>query len=163
MPKKISIAPILIVIGITAVLQLALIGIDCQQTPVEVAKAFAGEYYYLDGNMQNHLCADLARDGDLVDSYLFSKKKEASQLGFSTNYLRRKFTKLHVRVVESDKDKMTVHLTGTTRVCINPAFMVVGELFGIGKDYAVDETLELVKEGHQWRVCGTPFGLAPKA
>jgi hypothetical protein len=163
MPKKISIAPIVIVIGIAVVLQLALIGIDCQQSPVEVAKTFASEYYYLDGNMQNHLCADLAKDGELVDSYLYSKEKEASELGFSTNYLRRKFTKLHARVVESDKDKMTVHLTGTTRVCINPAFMVVGELFGIGKDYAVDTTLELVKEGNQWRVCGTPFGMTPGA
>jgi hypothetical protein len=163
MPKKISIAPILIVIGITAVLQLALIGIDCHQTPVEVAKAFASEYYYLDGNMQNHLCTDLAKDGELVDNYLYSKKKEASQQGFSTKYLRRKFTELHVHVVESDKDKMTVHLMGTTRVCINPAFMVVGELFGIGKDYPVDETLDLVKEGNQWRVCGTPFGLTPGA
>jgi hypothetical protein len=163
MPKKISIAPFLIAIGIAAVLQLALIGIDCQQTPAEVAKAFAGDYYYLDDNMQNHLCADLAEDGELVDSYLFSKEKEAAQRGLGTNYLRRKFTKLHVRVVESGEEKMTVHLTGTTRVCINPAFMLVGKFFGLGDDYAVDETLELVKEENQWRVCGAPFGMAPEA
>lgn len=163
MPKKSDIAPLFIVIGIAAVLQLALIGIDCQQTPVKVAKAFASDYYYLDDEMQNLLCADLAKDGELIDNYLFSKEKEANQRGFGTNYLRHKFTKLHVRVVEPGKDKITVHLTGTTRVCINPAFMMVGRLFGIGKDYAVDETLELVKENNQWRVCGTPFGMAPEA
>jgi hypothetical protein len=162
MPKKNDIAPLFIVIGIAVVLQLALIGIDCQQTPVKVAKAFASDYYYLDGGMQNHLCADLAKDGELIDNYLFSKEKEARQRGLGTNYLRHKFTKLHVSVVEPGEDKITVHLTGTTRVCINPAFMMVGRLFGIGKNHAVDETLELVKENNQWRVCGTPFGMAPE-
>ena len=163
MPKKINIAPLFIVIGIAIVLQLALIGIDCQQTPVKVAKAFASDYYYLDADMKDHLCADLASDGELVSTFLYSKEKEASQRGLSTNYLRHKFTKLHVSVVESSEDKMKVHLTGTTRVCINPPFMMVGKLFGIGNDYAVDETLELVKENTQWRVCGTPFEISPEA
>ena len=158
MPKKLDIAPLLIVIGITVVLQLALIGIDCRETPVKVAKAFASDYYY-----QDYLCEDLAKDGELVNNYLISKEKEAYQRGLGTNYLRHMFTKLHVSVVEPGEDKMTVHLTGTTRVCINPAFMMVGRLFGIGQDYAVDETLELVKEGKKWRVCGTPFGLSPEA
>ena len=163
MPKKIDLAPLFIVVGITVVLQLALIGIDCRQTPVDVAKAFAGDYYYLDAGMQDHLCADLAEDGELVENYLYQKEKEASQRGFSTSYLRHKFMKMHVSVIESGEDTMKVHLTGTTRVCINPAFMLVGKLFGIGKDHPVDETLELIKENNQWRVCGTPFGLTPEA
>ena len=74
MPKKFDIAPLLIVIGIAVVLQLALIGIDCQQTPVKVAKAFASDYYYLDKDMQAYLCADLAEGGELVNNYLYSKK-----------------------------------------------------------------------------------------
>lgn len=163
MPKKLDIAPLLIVIGITVVLQLGLIGIDSQETPIKVAKAFASDYYYLDADMQDYLCEELAGDGELVDNYLFSKQKEASLRGLGTNYLRHMFTKLHVSVVEPGEDKMTVHLAGTTRVCINPAFMIVGKLFGIGQDYAVDETLELVKEGKKWRVCGSPFGLNPEA
>ncbi len=163
MPKKLDIAPFIIVIGIAVVLQLALIGIDCQQTPVKVAKAFASDYYYLDADMQDYLCEELAADGELVENFLFSKEKEASQRGLGTNYLRHMFTRLHVTVVEPGEDKMTVHLTGTSRVAINPAFMMVGRLFGIGQDYAVDQTLELVKEGKDWRVCGTPFGLNPEA
>ncbi len=163
MPKKLDIAPLLIVIGIAVVLQLALIGIDSQETPVKVAKAFASDYYYLDADMQDYLCEELAADGELVSNYLISKEKEAFQRGLGTNYLRHMFTKLHISVVEPGDDKMTVHLTGTTRVCINPAFMMVGRLFGIGQNYSVDETLELVKEGKKWRVCGTPFGLSPEA
>jgi len=163
MPKKLEIAPMLIVLGIAVVLQLALIGIDSQETPVKVAKAFASDYYYLDADMQDYLCEDLAADGELVDNYINSKEIEASQRGLGTNYLRHMFTKLKVSVVESGEDKMTVHLSGTTRVCINPAFMMVGRLFGIGQNYSVDETLEMVKEGKRWRICGTPFGLSPEA
>ena len=163
MPKKFDIAPLFLIIGIAVVLQLALIAVDCRQTPVKVAKAFAGDYVYLDADMQNHLCADLAEDGEMVNNFLYSKEKEAGHRGLETKYLRKKFTIRHARVVEPGEDKMAIHLTGTTRVCINPAFMLVGKLFGIGKDYPVDETLELVKENNQWRVCGTPFGMAPEA
>lgn len=163
MPKKIDLSPLFIVIGIAIVLQLALIGVDCQQTPVDVAKSFASDYFYLKAEMQDHLCTELAEDGELVDNYLYQKEKEASQRGLGINYLRHKFVKLHASVVESDDTTMRIHLTGATRTCINPAFMLVGKLFGIGKEYAVDETLELVKENDQWRVCGTPFGLSPEA
>jgi len=160
MSNKLNLAPLFIVVGIAVVLQAALIGIDCRQTPISVAKDFAGAYYYLDADMQDYLCEGLAENGEAVDRYLFGKTAEASRRGLSTNYLRHKFLKMHVDVVESGDESMTVHLTGSTRVCINPAFMLVGKLFGIGHDYPVDATLELVKENDQWRVCGEPFGLA---
>lgn len=160
--KKIKPAPLVIVVVIAAVLQLGLIGADCQQSPTKVAKNFASAYYYLDSDMQDYLCADLAEDGEVVNNYLYQKETEAFQRGFSTHYLRHKFLKMHVSVVDSEKDTMKVHLTGTTRVCINPAFMLVGKLFKIGNDYHVDETLELVKENKKWRVCGNPLGLSPQ-
>lgn len=160
--KNISAAPLIAVVVITAVLQLGLIGWECRETPLSVAKNFADAYYYLDSDMQDYLCADLAEDGEAVDDYLFQKRTEASQRGLGTNYLRHKFTKMHVNVVDSDQDTMKIHLTGTTRVSINPAYMLVGKLFKIGDDHPVDETLELVREDNKWRVCGTPFGLSPQ-
>lgn len=163
MPNKLNLAPLAIVVGIAVALQLGLIGLDCQATPASVAKKFASAYYYLDADMQDYLCASLAEKGLAVDSYLQQKKIEASQRGLSTKYLRHKFLHLHASVVSADKDKMKIHLTGTTRVCINPAFMLVGKLFRLAQDYPVDETIELIKENDQWRVCGTPFGLNPQA
>ena len=162
MSNKLNFAPLFIVVGIAVVLQAVLIGIDCRQTPITIAKGFAGAYYYLDADMQDYLCTDLAKDGEVVNSYLAEKSAEASRRGLSTNYLRHKFLKMHVDVVESGEENMTVHLTGSTRVCINPAFMLVGKLFGIGYDYPVDATLELVKENDRWRVCGEPLGLSPQ-
>ena len=158
--KNISPTPLIVVVVIAAVLQLGLIGADCRETPIKVAKSFAGAYYYLDADMQDYLCAGLADNSDMVDDYLYEKSIEAYQRGLSTNYLRHKFLKMHASVVASDKDTMKVHLTGTTRVCINPAYMLVGKLFNVGDDHHVDETLELVKENNKWRVCGTPFGLS---
>lgn len=160
--KKIKLTPLVIAVVIAAVLQLGLIGADCRQTPTKVAKNFARAYYYLDSDMQDYLCAGMAEDGKVVNDYLYQKETEAFQRGLSINYIRRKFLKMHVRIVDCDKDTMKVHLTGTTRVCINPAFMLVGKLFNIGNDYPVDETLELVKENKKWRICGNPFGLSPQ-
>ncbi len=159
MAKKIDFAPFAILIGIAIVVQLALIGADSVQTPAKVARSFAEAYYYLNPGMQDYLCADLAEDGQVVGNYLYQKEREASQRGFPTNYLRQKFTKIHLTAAESGEGTAKFHLKGTTRVCINPAYMVVGKLFGFGQNYPVDETIELVKEDGQWRVCGNPFGI----
>ena len=161
MAKKINPAPFAIVIGIAVVLQLALIGIDCQQTPDLVARNFTEAYYALNPDMQNYLCASLT-EKDVVDRYLYQKEQYASSRGFSTNYMRRAFTKLHVNMEEAGDTTVTIHVHGTTRVCINRPFMIVGKLFGIGRDYPVDEHIEVVKENGRWRVCGNPFGIDPQ-
>ncbi len=159
MAKKTDLAPFAIVICIAIVLQLALIGADCRQTPDRIARNFAQAYYSIDPQMQDYLCTGLA-ENDVVGNFLYQKKQEASQRGFSTNYLRHKFTKLHIKVVESGDTTMTLHLKGTTRVCINTPFMIVGKLFGIGRDYPVDAHIDLVKENDKWRVCGNPLGIS---
>ena len=163
MPKKLNLAPFAIVIGIAIVLQLALIGADCRQTPVKVAKRFADAYYAIDADMQDYLCRDLARDGELVRDYLYAKQQEASRRGFRTSFLRHKITTAHIQLMDQSEDRVKVHLKGTTRVCIHPAFMLIGKLFNLGRDYPMDETIELIKDDGQWRVCGNPFGLNPQA
>ncbi len=158
MANKINPAPFAIVIGIAAILQLALIGIDCQQRPDRVARNFTEAYYALNPDMQDYLCASLVERG-AVDRYLYQKKQQASERGLSTNYLRQAFTKLHLKVEETKDTAMTFHVQGTTRVCINRPFMIVGKLFGLARDYSVDEHIEVIKENGRWRVCGNPFGI----
>jgi hypothetical protein len=161
MAKKINPAPFAVVIGIAVVLQLALIGIDCQQTPDTVVRNFAEDYYSLDPDMQDYLCTSLVDKG-IVDQYLYHEKQQAAQRGFSVGYMRKAFTELHTDVEKPGATEMTIHLHGMTRVCINRPFMIVGKLFGIGRNYPVDENIHLVKENGQWRVCGNPFGINPK-
>ena len=159
MAKNIKPVPLAITIVVAVILQFALIAADCVQNPTKVARNFAEAYYYLDADMQDYLCADLAKKEQVVDSYLYRKNLEASQRGLPVNYLRQKFIKMHLSVAASGPDTVKLHLEGTTRVCINPVFMLVGKLFQIGQDYSVDERIELIKENGQWRVCGNPFGI----
>ncbi len=161
MAKKIDLAPFAIVIGVAVVLQLALIGADSRQTPAKIARQFAEAYYYINPEMQDYLCHDLADKG-VVDNFLYKTKQDASQRGFSTDYLRQKFTKMHLIATQTGDTTMTVHLMGTTRTCIHAPFMVVGKIIGIGRDYHVDAHIDLVKENGHWRVCGNPFGINSK-
>jgi hypothetical protein len=159
MPNRINLAPLAIVIGIAIVFQLALIGADCRQTPVKVAKRFAEAYYAIDADMQNYLCGELAEGGELVGDYLYAKQQEASLRGFDTSFLRHEIIEVHMQTVEASDDSVTIHMAGTTRVCINRSFMIIGKLFQISHDYPMEATIELKKENGQWRVCGNPFGL----
>jgi hypothetical protein len=70
------------------------------------------------------------------------------------------FTELNLKTVHQDENSIEFHVEGITRVAINPAFMVIGKLFRIGKNYPVEATLDLVKEDNGWKVCGTPFDRA---
>lgn len=153
------IAPFAVLIAVFVVLQAALIGLDCQQGPATVAKAFAKDYYYLDEDMQKWLCSSEGDSGEAVQAFLNSKRDEAAQRGFDVSYLRHMFTHIHVKTIEQSEDSASVHLNGTTRVAINPAFMIVGKLFRIGENYHVDETIDLIKENGRWRVCTKALGL----
>lgn len=153
------IIPVVVLVVVFLVLQLAFLAADCRQTPTSVAEHFTKDYFYLDADMQKYLCQNLAADGETVDNYLYRKHEEAAQRGLPTKYLRHMFTKLHFKTVHQDDTSAEIHLQGTTRVAINPVFMVIGKLFFIGEDYPVEATLDLVKEKSGWRVCGTPFNL----
>lgn len=159
MGQRTNLAPFAVVIGIAIVLQLALIGAECRQTPAKVAKAYTSAYYYLDADMQDYLCSDLSANGEAVDNYLHQKSTEASQRGLAITYLRHKFMQMHLETVHATDTTAEIHISGTTRVCINPLYMLVGKLFQLGQDHPVSGTVELVKENGQWRVCGSALGL----
>lgn len=154
-----KLAPFGLVIGLAVILQLTLVVLDCNQTPSKVARSFADAYYYLDANMKKYVCGALQEESDAVGNYLYQKQIEASQRGLSTNYLRHKLVHAHLETIESGDTTARIHLTGKSRVCINPAFMLVGKYFQLARDYPVDETIELVKEDGRWRVCGGSFDL----
>jgi len=56
-------------------------------------------------------------------------------------------------------DSAVVSLKGERRRTINPVFGLVARWFGLGERHPVEETLNLVKEGGRWKVCGKPFQL----
>lgn len=145
-------APFVVLVVLFLALQPALVALDCRQTPASVAKQFVEDYYYLDPDMDKWLCTQVVETG-WVDDYLHGKASEAAQRGFATKYLRRMFTEMHVETVVGAEDSAVVLVRGNLRTAIYPAFMVVGKMFRIGRDYEVDTTINLVRENGRWRVC----------
>ncbi|MCP4749046.1 MAG: hypothetical protein GY874_23370 [Desulfobacteraceae bacterium] len=159
MDRQNQLIPFVFLLFIAALIQVAMIAADCYQSPARVAKEFTKAYFYLDEDMQNYLCKSLAADGEAADNYLYQKQYDSGQRGLSSNYVRHLFTKMHLEIVDQSEKLTKVHVKGTTRVAINPVYMVIGKLFFIGKDHHVDTILELVKEEGGWKVCNNPFGL----
>jgi len=56
-------------------------------------------------------------------------------------------------------DTAVVTLKGERRRTINPVFGLVARWFFMGEVHPVEATLNLVKEGDRWKVCGQPFRL----
>jgi len=74
--------------------------------------------------------------------------------------VRKMVTHLETETVAQNDESATIHLAGHSRTCINPVFTYIAKLFHIGQQYTFEETLNLIKEDGQWKVCGTPFGLS---
>ncbi len=151
--NRFNFKPFISLIVILIVGQFILISVDRRQSATRVAKAFIESYYYLDPAMQNFLCAQNTDSGQAVATYLQRVADEAALRGYDINYMRRMFTKIHLKPIAQDEKSARIHISGNTRTAINPAFMLIGDLFNIGSDYPVDATLELVNENGQWRVC----------
>lgn len=147
-------APFILLIVLFVLLQPILILVDSRQTPESVAKAFVKDYYGLDPAMEKWLCRQMVARVDVVDNYLYDKYFEATQRGFEIEYLRHMFTHLDLTTISREDDAARVHVTGTTRVAINPIYMLIGKWFGLGQNHPVDLTLDLVKENGHWRICG---------
>ena len=145
-------APFIVLVVVFIVLQPVLVVLDCRQTPASAAKQFVEDYYYLDPDMEKWLCESVV-EAQWVEAYLQSKTDEAAQRGLSAKNLRRMFTEMHVETVAAQDGSAVVQIKGTLRTAIYPAFMVVGEIFGIGQNYDVDTTLNLIKENGRWKVC----------
>jgi hypothetical protein len=146
-------APFVVLVVLFVVLQPVLVVLDCRQTPASVAKQFVEDYYYLDPDMEKSLCGQ-AVETQFVETYLQSKADEAAQRGFSIKTLRCMFTHIHLETLTEQEDAAVVQVKGTLRTAIYPAFMVIGKMFGIGQNYNVETTINLIKEDGRWRVCG---------
>jgi hypothetical protein len=145
-------APFVVLVVLFIVLQPVLVVLDCRQTPASVAKQFVEDYYYLDPDMEKFLCDQVAAT-EWVDTYLQAKTDEAARRGLSTKNLRRMFTHLQLETLVAEDDAAVVQVKGTLRTAIYPAFMVVGKMFGIGRNYDVETTINLTRENGRWRVC----------
>jgi hypothetical protein len=81
-------------------------------------------------------------------------------VGFDRNYMRSRLYSVHTEILNLSDSQATVHISAERKRNITPLFTIIARLFSIGETYHVDETLRLVKEDGQWKVCGKAFSLA---
>ena len=151
------------VVGVFVVLQGLLICVARVDSPVEAAVDFTKAYFMLDGDsMTELLCREIVEDEevDLVDDYLNSVADKARSMGFSPSYMRNQLSHISTEVQITDENQAKVKITGERLRSINPVFAIVGKLFFLIESHKVDETLTLVKEDNEWKVCGKPFSLS---
>ncbi|MGD8882343.1 MAG: hypothetical protein PVI82_10665 [Desulfobacterales bacterium] len=151
------------VIVIAVILQVILISVGKVDSPAEAAVEFTKAYFMLDGtSMAERLCSELSEDeeADIVGGYLYHSAEKARAMGFSPSYMRNQLSHVKTKIRMTDENTAKVRITGERLRCINPVYAIIGRLFFLIETHEVDETLTLVKEDGEWRVCSKPFSLS---
>ncbi len=133
--------------------QVLLVTADSKETPGRAAEEFTRAFFKLDPAMTERMCADLAADAEAVDMLIHDVAQQARARGFSPGYMRMQLFGVQASVVEQDEQTAQVHLNSEMRRSIHPVFAAFAKMWGLGQAYQLDETLDLVKEGDQWKVC----------
>ena len=146
-----SILAVVVLLGI--VVQVALVGMDSKETPGRTAQAFARSFFKLDPAMTDYMCADLAADEEAIDNLIHEASVTARARGFSPGFMRMQLFHLQASVLMQDDQNAQVQLSSEMRRSIHPAFAAFAKMWGLGESHHLNETLDLVKEGDQWKVC----------
>ncbi len=162
MANRSNISAWILVVILAVCLQVVFVFADCKQTATGTALDFSKAYFLLDTEMGRYLCSELAGDEDesAAANYLQAKTDEAAARGFGTGMVRQTIYHVKAKTLVQDAESATIHVKGLRRTCIHPVFAYVAKLFGLGQTQAFEDTLELVKENGQWKVCGSPYGLS---
>jgi hypothetical protein len=144
------------------IVQIALGFLDQKETPVKVAVEFSKAYFNLDPSMKDYLCDAYAADeeADIVADYIEQVTDEARVVGYEPDYMRFRLFSIHPEIVSRSEDEVQVHIKAVRKRNINPVFTIIAKLFFIGETHPVDETLMLIKEDGEWRVCGRAYDLS---
>jgi hypothetical protein len=149
------------IIMLALILQVVLAVADQRDNPEKAAVEFAEAYFWLDPSMADRLCKNLTQgaENSPVQSYLERIDQEARSLGYEFNYMKQGLYHIEAKTTLKNADTAVVTLKGERRRTINPVFGLVARWFFMGEVHPVEATLNLVKEGDRWKVCGKPFRL----
>ncbi len=139
--------------------------IDHRNMPNLVAAEFSKAYFQLDPSMAKKICTERLTAGNgvnLVDQYIYQAAQEAKNRGFNANFMQQKLYNITTEIISKTWETAQVRITGQRRVAINPVYPLVTKLFNLGATHEVDETIELVKENGEWKVCGNFFNFPVK-
>jgi len=152
---------IILVLIIGFVIQLLFSMADAVDTPNKAVVEFSKAYFELDKSMTKRICKKqlASEDVDVIDEYLYSAANTAMERGFDINFLKNKLYHIETETISKNDTEAQIRITGKIRVAINPVYPLVAKLFDIGSTHEVDETIRVIKEDGQWKVCGKLYSL----
>ncbi len=132
---------------------------DGRETPSRAVAEFSKAYFKVDQSMAARICTERLTlgDVDLVDKYIYMTAQKAKKLGFTTDFMKYKLYNIEIETLSQSDTNAQLRITGKRRVAINPVYPIVTKLFNLGGTCEVDETINVVKEDGQWKVCGNFF------
>lgn len=150
-----------IILGV--ILQVLFCWADTKDTPHKAVAEFAKAYFLLDSSMSDRLCNELqpAEDNDFISNYIDRISEKAKRRGFELKCMKYHLYHISTSTVSEDGNHAAIRIVCKKRLSINPLYMVVASMFDLGKTYDLDEVIDVVNEGGQWKVCGKPFSLLP--
>jgi hypothetical protein len=154
MMKDNRLITIALVILLGIFLQVMLIFADLQDTPVKAAIEFTKGYYKYDESLLSKRLCEAKRvvdDVDVIDRYLYQKKQEASDQGYSLWWMKNNLKHVEVETLDKSIDHATVRLSGEAGSSLR-------SFFG-GETYEFEEELELVRDKDHWKVCSEAYDL----
>ena len=162
MANRSNVSAWILVVALAVCLQVVFVFADCKQTATGTAIDFSKAYFLLDPDMDQYLCNELIGDDSesVAAAHIWAMTNQAGKRGFGIGMVRRTITHLDTETLAQDGESATIHLSGNSRTCIHPVFAYVAKLFHLGQTFTFEETLELIKEDGQWKICGTPYGLS---
>ncbi len=159
MKKSSLLAPILGIVVIGILFQLALVHVYRIDTPQKAAVEFLTKYYKLDASMADRLCAESksGEEADPVAMYIEKVTNQAQKRGFGLNYMKYRLFDIETSSVKSGDNSFKVHITAEKDRAPRAAFPFVARIFELSKVEKIDKELTLKKEDNKWRVCDFEF------
>ena len=149
------------VVIVAFILQVVLVIASNKQRPSDAAVDFSKAYFMLDEDMARSLCSEINENEevDVVGEYLQRVADDARANGFGVNWMKMALSHIETKTEMVDDNTAEVNITCRRRRSINPIFAIVAKIFSLGETYHVEDTLTVVNEDGQWKVCGQPFDL----
>ncbi len=158
--KKVRVVFVMILLGIF--FNASFVLADSTQSPSQVAVEFSKAYFKLDPSMKELLSEERQINEDEVDvvEILIDKtKQEAETLGYSEGFMKTGLKNISTRLVDIDDSSATVIVKAERKRSVNCIYEFIGSVFDLGETYEVDEAINLVKEGDEWKITGNPYQL----
>lgn len=150
MAQSNKIIPLTVVVVLGILAQVLFVFADMQDSPSKAAVAFTEAYYGFDKEgLADRLCESqtVVNDVNVVDQYIHDAAKKAEARGYRLGiYVKNRLYHVHTETIEESFDKAKVHLTAERKSGLRT-------FFSKEDVHEVDATLDLVREGGEWKVC----------